>query len=84
LQKLHLSDNLVTSLPVEIGQLSQLARLNLSQNQLTNLPAEIEQLSQLTQLELAENPLEDIAEKNKAAFSIVEWLKYFLNWGELK
>jgi hypothetical protein len=84
LQLLGLSQNQLTALPAEIGQLSELQYLYLSQNQLTSLPEEIGQLSQLTKLKLAENPLKDIVEKNKAAFSIVEWLKYFSNWGELK
>ncbi|WP_052435934.1 leucine-rich repeat domain-containing protein [Neochlamydia sp. EPS4] len=84
LVQLYLNQNQLTALPIEIGQLSKLQWLDLSQNQLTALPAEIGQLPQLTQLELAKNPLKDIVEKNKAAFSIVEWLKYFLNWGGLK
>lgn len=40
----------LTSLPVQIGQLSQLQELNCWVNQLTSLPVEIGQLSQLREL----------------------------------
>ncbi|BBI17925.1 Leucine rich repeat protein [Neochlamydia sp. S13] len=38
MQKLHLSDNLVNTLPIEIGQLFQVKHLNLDNNQLGSLP----------------------------------------------
>ncbi|MBS4169549.1 leucine-rich repeat domain-containing protein [Neochlamydia sp. AcF95] len=54
---LDLAESGLTSLPAEIGQLSQLHWLDLSKNQLTALPAEIRQLSQLHWLDLSNNQL---------------------------
>jgi internalin A len=47
LTKLDLAGQDLTSLPPEIGQLSQLTELILSKNKLTNLPESFGQLSQL-------------------------------------
>lgn len=52
---LNLSDEVLTELPAEIGQLTQLQSLWLNQNQLTELPPEIGQLSQLNRLAIADN-----------------------------
>mgnify|MGYP003652272687 CR=1 FL=1 len=52
---LNLSDSNLTSLPKEIGQLTQLKFLNLNGNNFTSLPKEIEQLTQLKWLELSGN-----------------------------
>ncbi|WP_052435856.1 leucine-rich repeat domain-containing protein [Neochlamydia sp. EPS4] len=57
---LELNNLGLTSLPPEIGQLSQLQRLELSGNQLTILPAELWQLSQLQVLDLSDNQLTTI------------------------
>ena len=38
IKKLDLSNNELTQLPVEIGQLTQVTTLNLSNNKLTKLP----------------------------------------------
>ena len=54
---LNLSNNKLTKLPVEIGQLTQLTILNLSYNNLTHLPVEIGQLTQLTTLIIYGNNL---------------------------
>ncbi|KIC72956.1 hypothetical protein DB42_CP00010, partial [Neochlamydia sp. EPS4] len=54
---LNLSRAVLSSLPSEIGQLSQLQTLDLRENQLTSLPAEIGQLSQLRGLYLNQNQL---------------------------
>jgi Leucine-rich repeat (LRR) protein len=52
---LNLSNNNITQLPVEIGQLTQLTELNLCNNNLTQLPVEIGHLTQLTRLYLQNN-----------------------------
>ncbi|WP_052435855.1 leucine-rich repeat domain-containing protein [Neochlamydia sp. EPS4] len=57
---LNLDKSGLTSLPPEIGQLSQLQRLDLASNRLTAIPAEIGQLSQLQRLDLAGNLLTSI------------------------
>ena len=57
---LNLSNNKLTQMPVEIGQLIQLTTLNLSYNKLTKLPVEIGQLTQLTTLHLSDNMIENI------------------------
>jgi Leucine-rich repeat (LRR) protein len=54
---LELDDNLLTVLPPEIGQLTNLRRLELGGNQLTALPPEIGQLTNLWRLELGGNQL---------------------------
>src|SRR5437667_270441 len=50
----------LTSIPPEIGQLTQLARLSLSNNQLTSVPPEIGQLRQLARLYLSNNQLAEL------------------------
>ena len=54
---LDLSDNELTVLPLEIGQLSNLTELDLSYNQLTALPPTIAQLTNLLVLNLSGNQL---------------------------
>jgi internalin A len=54
---LDLSDTGLTTLPAEIGQLTNLTGLSLSHNQLTTLPAEIGQLINLSLLYLDSNQL---------------------------
>jgi internalin A len=55
--RLDLSDKGLTTLPPEIGQLTNLTILDLSHNQLTRLPPEIGQLTKLTLLDLDRNQL---------------------------
>ncbi len=54
---LDLSGLGLTSLPTEIGKLTNLAHLNLGNNQLTSLPPEIGQLTRLERLWLSNNQL---------------------------
>jgi leucine-rich repeat protein SHOC2 len=53
----YLSDNQLTSLPVEIGMLTGMRELRLYNNQLTSLPAEIGTLTGLKLLNLSDNQL---------------------------
>ena len=57
---MDLSDNQLTSVPTEIGQLTSLTDLYLYGNQLTSVPAEIAQLSLLEQLWLSGNRLKSV------------------------
>lgn len=54
---LDLSNKQLTSLPPEIGELTNLANLDLSRNQLTSLPPEIGKLTNLIRLNLSRNQL---------------------------
>ena len=54
---LNLGGQQLSSLPPEIGELTNLTELRLAGNRLTDLPPEISQLSQLTTLGLANNQL---------------------------
>ena len=49
------SDNRMTGLPAEIGQLQQLEVLDVSQNQLTGLPLEIGNLNRLRRFDVSGN-----------------------------
>ncbi|XP_048457834.1 leucine-rich repeat-containing protein 40 isoform X2 [Rhincodon typus] len=55
-------DNLLSSLPCAIGQLSQLQKLNISHNKLKELPDELWNLTSLRSLYLHHNELERIQE----------------------
>ncbi len=54
---LHLSGNYLTSLPMDIGKLTQLTCLESSKNKLTFLPASIGNLNNLSHLDLRGNQL---------------------------
>lgn len=55
--ELHLQEGDITSLPSEIGNLTNLQRLFLNDNRLTELPAEIGQLTRLSSLWVNHNQL---------------------------
>uniref|UniRef100_UPI0030DDAFE9 leucine-rich repeat domain-containing protein n=1 Tax=Crocosphaera watsonii TaxID=263511 RepID=UPI0030DDAFE9 len=59
-ESLDLSFKGLTSIPPEIGQLTNLTSLNLWNNQLSNLPPEIGQLTNLTSLNLWNNQVTNI------------------------
>ena len=54
---LNLSDNQLTALPPEIGELTKMDGLSLWRNQLTTLPPEITKLDNLVYLDLRDNQL---------------------------
>ncbi|MEH2273771.1 MAG: COR domain-containing protein [Nostoc sp.] len=58
--KLDLSNKDLTTLPSEIGQLTNLRSLNLISNQLSSLPPEIVQLTNLQILDLSSNQLSSL------------------------
>lgn len=58
--QLDLSESAITSLPVEIGKLTELTGLDLALNQLTSLPSEIGQLTNLEVLSLHGNQLASV------------------------
>ncbi|KAF2075746.1 hypothetical protein CYY_002928 [Polysphondylium violaceum] len=57
---LDLSNNQLSSIPIEVSELKELKVLNLSHNNLTNLPNEIGQLVKLTHLDIGFNFIETI------------------------
>ncbi len=57
LQSLYLSNNQLTSIPPELGQLTDLEESDLSNNQLTSIPPELGQLTSLQILNLSNNQL---------------------------
>lgn len=59
IKELDISNNLLESLPANIGQLAQLVSLNASNNQLKAVPIELGDLSELKQLNLSYNKLND-------------------------
>jgi Leucine-rich repeat (LRR) protein len=69
--ELDLSDNQLSELPPEIGQLTKLTQLDLSGNQLSELPPEIVQLTKLTTLDLSGNQLGELPpEKSTSKLSL--------------
>eukprot|EP00741_Cyanophora_paradoxa_P002894 tig00000654_g2808.t1 len=60
LRELHLQNNLLVSLPPEIGRLTALVWLQLRANQLSSLPPEIGRLPNLRAFSCRPNPLTDL------------------------
>jgi internalin A len=75
---LDLSNLGLTSLPPEIGGLTELVRLDLSFNQLTSLPPEIGPLIRLNQLDLSENRITTLP-KDIGRLTALEELKVRAN-----
>ena len=67
---MYLYGNKLTSLPPELGHLSNLERLALNENALTTLPEELEKLTQLKVLDLRHNKLKEVS----------DWCYLFRNW----
>jgi leucine-rich repeat protein SHOC2 len=61
LQELHLENNLLTSLPENIENISSLEYLFLSNNKLTSLPQSMNRLNSLLHLGINHNPLIDLS-----------------------
>ena len=75
---LDLSNSRLTSLPAEIGQLSDLVLLNLNNNQLTSLPFELFQLANLAHLYLGDNQLTSLPSE-LGQLSSLSWLHLYNN-----
>jgi internalin A len=61
-EKLDLSSEKLTEIPVEIAKLTNLTQLDLSGNQVTEIPEAIAKLTNLTQLDLSYNQITEIPE----------------------
>lgn len=57
LEKLNLTDNLLTTLPDTIGALTSLKEINLTRNEIESLPESVENLNSLEVISLYENDL---------------------------
>lgn len=62
LRELGLSDNKISEIPPQIGQLQRLVALDLSYNQIKRIPAELGALPELVSLDLSSNQLKSIPE----------------------
>ncbi|MFN5836147.1 MAG: leucine-rich repeat domain-containing protein, partial [Pseudanabaena sp.] len=54
----YLGNNQLTSIPAEIGNLTNITELDLSYNQLTSLPPEIANLQNLVRLDIRGNAID--------------------------
>ncbi|KAK9124594.1 hypothetical protein Sjap_014196 [Stephania japonica] len=62
LKELHLARNQLSSLPIEIGFLSQLQILKANSNRLTSIPSSVGDCNSLAELDLASNLLSELPE----------------------
>ena len=68
LSTLDVSDNELTSLPPEIGNLTNLVLLYLDGNQLSDLPSELANLTSISELFLTDNNLSTLSPELCAVF----------------
>ena len=80
LKLLHLSENLLSTLPAEIGKMTNLTALYLENNQLSSLPKDISRLKNLQKFVLTGNQLPNAEEILGRTDAPAEIIQAFLNY----